>query len=88
MCIKRQMEYMLCAKAFVRNGIEPQPVSSAEGCPVAIRIAEDGTYRLLEDGQETMCVNKIEHLLRCVVPAITKHQITAIRESAEMNQYE
>lgn len=84
----KRMEYMLCAKAFVRNGIEPQPVSSAEGCPVAIRIAEDGTYRLLEDGQETMCVNKIEHLLRCVVPAITKHQITAIRESAEMNQYE
>lgn len=84
------LEYRLCCKALQRNGM--QPVASAEGTTastdVTIRIPGDGTYRMLEKGQESICTDKIAHLLHMIVPAITKHQISAIREAAEMNPYE
>ena len=85
---KNSPEHILCCRALTRNGIQPQPASSAADVPVAISIPGDGTFRLIEKGEESLCVNKIEHLLKTVVPAITKHQITAIRAAAEMNQYE
>ena len=85
------LEYILCAKALQRNGIKPvrsieegQDVSQ----DVAVRVPDDGTFRLVERGRETIKVNKIEHLLHTIVPTITKYQISAIREAADMNQYE
>ncbi len=84
------LEYRLCCKALLRNGM--QPVASAEGTnattDVTVSIPGDGTYRLIEKGKETVKVEKIQHLLHMIVPAITKYHISAIREAAEMNQYE
>lgn len=84
------LEYSLCCKALLRNGM--QPVASAEGTnattDVTVSIPGDGTYRLIEKGKETVKVEKIQHLLHMIVPAITKYHISAIREAAEMNQYE
>lgn len=83
---KTSMEYKMCCEALVRNGI--QPIEEEENNAVVLRVPGDGSYRLIEKGQETLKVNRIEHLLKTVVPAITKHQISAIRDAAEMNQYE
>lgn len=87
---KDSLEYRLCTKALMRNGMKP--VASAEGTnastDVSIKVPGDGTYRLIEKGKETVKVEKMEHLLHMIVPAITKYHISAIRESAEMNQYE
>lgn len=83
------IEYRLCCKALVRSGIAPQPVQTMKGeQDVLVRILGDGTFRLVEKGQETVKVEKIAHLLHMIVPAITKHHISAIREAADMNQYE
>ena len=78
------LEYNLCCKALIRNGIKP----SAEKGNVGVRIPGDGTYRLMEKGQESIKVEKIGYLLHMIVPTITKYQISAIREAADMNQYE
>ena len=80
------IEYRMCCEALVRNGIKP--IETSENDVVVLRIPGDGSYRLIEKGSETLKVNRIEHLLKTVVPAITKHQISAIRDAAEMNQYE
>ena len=84
------LEYRLCCKALMRNGMKP--VASATGTnattDVTIKIPGDGTYRLIEKGKETVKVEKMAHLLHMIVPAITKYHISAIREAAEMNQYE
>jgi hypothetical protein len=83
-------QYRLCCKALVRNGIKP--VEKAEGTQastdVRVRIPGDGSYRLIEQGKESIKVEKIEHLIKMIVPAITKYQISAIREAAHFNQYE
>ena len=79
------IDYKLCAKALVRSGI--MPISDAEA-EVKIRVPGDGTFRLIEQGKETYNVSKVEHLLRTIVPAITKSHIAKIREEADMNQYE
>lgn len=80
------LEYQMCCEALIRNGI--QPTEKGDNDAVVLRIPGDGSYRLIEKGSETLKVNRIEHLLKTVVPAITKHQISAIRDAAEMNQYE
>lgn len=79
------LSYKLCHKALIRSGI--QPIEDKEA-GVKICVPGDGTYRLIEQGKETYNVNKIEHLLRTIVPALTKLHIAQIREDAEMNQYE
>jgi len=83
---KESMDYRLTCKALMRNGI--QPVDQCEEDAVTLLVPGDGTFRLIEKGKETYNVNKIEHLVRTIVPAIIKNHISAIRESAEMNQYE
>lgn len=83
---KQSMDYRLTCKALIRNGI--LPVDQSEDETVTLLVPGDGTFRLLEHGKETYKVNKIEHLLRTVVPAIIKNHISAIREAAEMDQYE
>jgi len=84
------LDYHLCCKALTRNGM--RPVTQREGilvnADVKVRIPGDGTYRLLEKGKETIKVEKIGHLIHMIVPTITKYQISAIREAADMNQYE
>ena len=84
------LEYQMCSRALIRNGM--RPVSSLDGthanADVSIRIPGDGTYRLIEKNQETICVDKLANLVHSIVPAITRHQISAIREAADMNCYE
>ncbi len=84
------LQYRLFCKALARNGIKA--VRSAEdtqaSTTVTIRVPGDGTYRMLENGHESIKVDKIAHLLGMIVPAITKHQISAIREKADMTPYE
>ena len=83
---KSKLEYRLCQKALIRNGI--QPVEHTTDCPVVISVPGDGTYRLIEHGKETYKAVRIEHLLCTVVPAMIKNQIAAIREAAELKPYE
>lgn len=87
---KDTLEYLLCTKALIRNGMRPvDTVAGSQACAdVSIRIPGDGTFRLAEKGTETIKVEKIGHLLHMIVPTITKHHISAIREAAEMNPYE
>lgn len=84
------MEYRLCCRALTRNGM--RPVTAAESTnaytDVTIKVPGDGTYRMLEKGRESIKVEKIAHLVHMIVPAITKHQISAIREAADMTPYE
>ncbi len=85
------LEFILCCKALKRNGMRPvssKAESETASTDVIIRIPGDGTFRMLEKGQETIRVEKIGHLIHMIVPAITKHQISAIREEAEMTPYE
>ena len=87
---KDTLEYHLCTKALMRYGMKP--VDSLDGtgatADVKIRIPGDGTYRLVEKGKESIKVEKIAHLLHMIVPTITKYQISAIREAADMTPYE
>ena len=83
-------EYRLCCKALVRNGLKP--VTTTEGTlaskDVKICIPGDGSYRLIEQGRESIKVEKIGHLVQMIVPTITKYQISAIREASYFTQYE
>ena len=87
---KDTLEYHLCTKALMRYGMKP--VDSLDGtgatAHVKIRIPGDGTYRLVEKGKESIKVDRIAHLLHMIVPTITKYQISAIREAADMTPYE
>ncbi|MCR5313695.1 MAG: ABC transporter ATP-binding protein [Bacteroidaceae bacterium] len=82
---KDSLEYKLCCKALIRNGI--MPVDDRED-PVKVMVPGDGTYRLIENGEEIYNVNRIEYLLGTIVPTIVKNQISAIREAANMTQFE
>ncbi|MBR6202936.1 MAG: ABC transporter ATP-binding protein [Bacteroidaceae bacterium] len=87
---KDSLEYRLFCKALARNGIKP--VRSAEGSQVctavSVKLPGDGTFRLMEDGRESIKAEKIGQLIGMIVPAITKHQISVIREKAEMTPFE
>ncbi len=83
------LEYKLCTKALIRNGIMPVKGTGEHANDIVkIKIPGDGTFRLMEHGKESVKVDKIAHLLKMIVPTITKHQISAIRDAADMNQYE
>ena len=84
------LEYSLCCKALKRNGIQPQSSqpASEEQALIKVRVPGDGTYRIVEKGKETIKTEKIAHLINMIVPTITKLQITAIREAANLDQYE
>ncbi|MBQ8708972.1 MAG: ABC transporter ATP-binding protein [Bacteroidaceae bacterium] len=87
---KDSLEYRLCCKALMRNGMMPvdAPRENNARPDVTVKVPGDGTYRLIEQGKESIKVDKMGHLLHMIVPAITKYQISAIREAAEMNPYE
>lgn len=82
---KSSLQYRLCCRALVRNGI--QPVDDRDDV-VKVYVPGDGTYRLIEKGVEVYNVERIEFLVGTVVPTIVKNQISAIREAANMTQYE
>lgn len=82
---EKSLEYILCCKALIRSGIKP--INDAEAS-VKIRVPGDGTFRLIERNHESYKVNKIQHLLHTIVPAIVKQHIAEIREAADMNPYE
>jgi iron complex transport system ATP-binding protein len=84
------LAYRLCCKALVRNGIRPvtKQETSEASKDVSLKVDDNGTYHLMEKGEESLCVKKMGQIIRSIVPAITKHQISAIREAADMNQYE
>ncbi|MDE5549903.1 MAG: ABC transporter ATP-binding protein [Bacteroidaceae bacterium] len=83
------LAYQLCCKALVRNGIRPITRSEASDTCKDVSVKVDNeAFHLLEKGAESLCVKKMGQILRAIVPAITKHQISAIREAADMNQYE
>lgn len=79
------LDYQLCCKALRRNGIQPVVQQQMD---VVVSIPGDGTFHLVEKGEETINVTKIAHLLQMIVPVLTKYQISAIREAANMTQYE
>lgn len=83
---KDSIEYKLCCTALQRNGIRPTDENNDSS--VSIRIPGDGTFRLVENGTETYKVEKIEHILHTVVPAIVKDKISQIRTAADLSQYE
>lgn len=83
------LAYQLCCKALMRNGIRPITRSEASDMCKDVSVKVDNeAFHLLEKGTESLCVKKMGQILRAIVPAITKHQISAIREAADMNQYE
>lgn len=83
------LEYKLCTKALIRNGIMPVKAEGEHANDVVkIKVPGDGSFRLIENNKESIKVEKIAHLLHMIVPTITKYQISAIRDSAEMDQYE
>ena len=84
------LEYRLCCKALMRNGIRPisTQTSREEKVLVSLRVPGDGTYRIVENGKESIKTEKIAHLISMIVPTITKLQISAIREAANIDQYE
>ncbi len=82
---KNSLDYKLCCKALVRNGI--QPVSDRDDI-VKLLVPGDGSFRLIERGEEIYNVNRIEHLIGTIVPTIVKNQISEIREAANMTQFE
>ena len=84
------LAYRLFYKALVRNGIRPvtRQEESDASQDVGVKIGDDGTFHLMEKGQESLRAKQMGPILRAIVPAITKHQISAIREAADMNQYE
>ncbi len=83
------INFHLCTKALIRNGIMPVKAEGVHANDlVKIHIPNDGTYRLIENGKESIKVERIAHLLHMIVPTITKYQISAIRDAADMNQYE
>lgn len=83
---KDSLEYKLVCKAFMRNAI--RPVDTCENEDVKVTVPGDGTYRLWEYGKETVCVNKIEHIIGITASTLVKTHIKAVRDAANMTQYE
>ena len=82
---KHSLDYKLCCKALIRNGIKP--IDDRDDA-VKLLVPGDGTFRLVERGTEIYNVDRIEHLIATVVPTIVKNQISDIREAANMTQFE
>lgn len=83
-------DYALCCRALLRHGMRPLAAArDAEACEdVSICVPGDGTFRMMEQGKESVKVEKTAHLVGMIVPAITKHRISAIRQAADLNAYE
>jgi len=81
--------HQLFHKALVRNGIRPvtKQETSEASKDVYVKI-DANSFHLIEKGEESLCTKKMGPILRAIVPAITKHQISAIREAANLNSYE
>lgn len=87
------IDYQLTRRALIRNGIKPIrriEDSKQKGTleSVVIDAPGDGTFRMLDNGKETLRVNRIEHILNITTATITKNHIQAVRDAANMSQYE
>ena len=87
------IDYQLTRRALIRNGIKPIrrfEESKLKGTQksVIIDVPGDGTFRMLDNGVETLRVNRIEHILNITTATITKNHIQAVRDAANMTQFE
>ena len=86
-------DYRLARRALIRNGIKPirrmeDSKLKATLSTVVIDIPGDGSYRMLDNGVETLRVNRIEHIINITTSTITKNHIQAVREAANMTAFE
>lgn len=87
------LDYQLAARAFIRNAIRPirhLQEAQFEGtrADVVIRIPGDGTYRVIDKGEEAICANRIEHIISITNSTLIKNQIQSVREAANMTAFE
>ena len=87
------LHYRLLCQALRRNGI--RPIRSMDEArldstrnDVVIRIEDNATYRLIDAGEEAICVHKIEHILGVIASTIVKNHIQAVRDAAHMTAFE
>ena len=86
-------DYQLTRRALIRNGIKPIhniKQSKLQGTlkNVMIQVPGDGTFRMIDNGVETLRATRIEHILNITVSTITKNHIQAVREAANMTMFE
>ena len=87
------IDYQLARRALIRNGIKPIrrfEDSKMKGTQknVIIDVPGNGSYRMLDNGVETLNVNRIEHILNITTTTITKNHIQAVRDAANMTPFE
>ena len=87
------LDYQLACRALIRKGIKPirsmkDAKLSGTQKDVVILVPGDGSYRMLDNKVETLNVNRIEHILNITTATITKNQIKAVREAANMTAFE
>ena len=87
------LQYKLCARALLRNAIRPirsmdEAQMDSTRNDVVVRVLGDGSYRLVDKGQEVVRVERIEHLIGIVGSTIVKNHIQAVRDAAQMTAYE
>lgn len=87
------LQYKLCARALLRNAIRPirsmdEAQMDSTRNDVVVRVLGDGSYRLVDKGQEVVHVERIEHLIGIVGSTIVKNHIQAVRDAAQMTAYE
>ena len=87
------IDYQLCSRALIRRGIKPirsmkEAKLSGTQKDVVILVPGDGTYRMMDNKVETLNVRRIEYILNITTSTITKNQIKAVRDSANMSAFE
>ncbi len=87
------LDYQLVRRALIRKGIKPirnmkEAKLSGTQRGVVISVPGDGTYRMIDNKVETLNVNRIEHILNITTSTITKNQIKAVRDAANMTAFE
>lgn len=87
------LAYKMLCKALRRNAIRPiRNIKEAEfestRSDVCIRVADDATYRLMDNGKEAVKVERIEHIIGVTNATIVKNHIQAVRDAAQMTNFE
>ncbi len=87
------IDYQLVRRALIRKGIKPirsmkEAKLSGTQRGVVIKVPGDGTYRMIDNKVETLNATRIEHILNITTATITKNQIKAVRDAANMSAFE
>lgn len=90
---EQSVQYQLACRALLRNAIRPvrsmaEAQMESTRSDVAVRIPGDGSYRLVDQGQEVICVHRIEHIIGITSSTIVKNHIQAVRDAAHMTAFE